>query len=184
MCKYRVRTHDKALEFCHNGRVSRNKPLSLVFTRRLPTSSVQSQSLISRIFEQAFNQGNLAIVDELVAVNCVTHSLPWGLPTGRRGLKQLIIMFRTAFPDLHCTVEDEINEGHKSAAHWTMCGTHQGPFLGNPPTGRPIAVQGIIFARIENERIAEDWILVDQMDLLQQLGIVPPPRDARVRYKD
>lgn len=70
----------------------------------------------------------------------------------------MIIMFRTAFPDLHCIVEDEINEGHKSAAHWTMRGTHQGPFLGNPPTGRPIIVQGIIFAHIENGRITEDWI--------------------------
>lgn len=143
-----------------------------------------AKSLVQRIFDQAFNQGDLAVVDELVAADGITHSLPWGLPPGRQGLKQLITIFRTAFPDLYCSVEDEINEGYKSAAHWTMCGTHQGPFLGNPPTGRPVAVQGIIFARIENERIAEDWILVDQMDLLQQLGIVPPPRDVRVRYKD
>jgi steroid delta-isomerase-like uncharacterized protein len=143
-----------------------------------------AKSLVRRIFDQAFNQGDLAIVDELVAVDGVTLSLLWGLPTGRQGLKQLVIIFRTAFPDLHCTVEDEINEGHKSAAHWTMRGTHQGRFLGNPPTGRPIVVQGIIFARIENDRIVEDWILVDQMGMLQQLGIVPPPRDARVQKKD
>jgi steroid delta-isomerase-like uncharacterized protein len=143
-----------------------------------------ANSLVQRLFDQAFNQGDLAAVDELVALEGVTHSPPWGLPASRQGLKQWITIFRAAFPDLYCTVEDEINEGHKSAAHWTMRGTHNGPFLGNPPTGRPIAVQGIIFARLENERIAEDWILVDQMDLLQQLGIVPPPRDARVRYKD
>lgn len=142
-------------------------------------SAVQSQSLICRIFNQAFNQGNLAVVDDLVAPGSVTHAVPGDLPLRQRELKQLIIMFRTAFPDLHCTVEDEINEGHKSAAHWTMCGTHQGPFLDNPPTGRPIAVQGIIFTRIENDRIAEGWVLVDQMGMLQQLGIVPPPRDAR-----
>lgn len=143
-----------------------------------------ANSLIQRIFDQAFNQGDLAIVDELVAPDGITHSIPWGMPPSRRGLKQLIIMFRTAFPDLHCIVEDEISEGYKSAAHWTMRGTHQGPFLGNPATGRPFIVQGIIFVHIKNGRIAEGWILVAQMDLLQQLGIVPPSRDARVRYKD
>ncbi|MCQ3978362.1 MAG: ester cyclase [Anaerolineae bacterium] len=134
-----------------------------------------AKSPVQRIFDQAFNQGDLAIVDELVAVDGVTHSLPWGLPTGRQGLKQLIIMFRTAFPDLHCILEDEISETHKSAAHWTMRGTHQGPFLGNPPTGRSIRVQGIIFTHTANGRIVEDWLLVDQMGMLQQLGIVPPP---------
>ncbi len=85
-------------------------------------------------------------------------------------------MFRSAFPDLHCTVEDEIGEGDKLAAHWTMRGTHKGPFLGNPPTNRPIVVQGISFARTENGRIVEDWTLVDQMSILQQLGLIPPPR--------
>jgi steroid delta-isomerase-like uncharacterized protein len=84
-------------------------------------------------------------------------------------------MFRTAFPDLQCTVEDEIREGDQFAAHWTMRGTHKGSFLGNPPTGRPVVVQGIIFARTDNGRIVEDWTLLDQLGILQQLGIVPPP---------
>lgn len=130
-----------------------------------------AKSLVQRIFDQAFNQGHLAVVDELVAVDSINHSLP----AGRQGLKQWITIFRTAFPDLHCTVEDEIYEQDKFAAHWTMRGTHRGPFLGNRPTGRPIIVQGIIFARIENGQILENWTLVDQMGLLQQLGLIPPP---------
>ncbi len=56
-----------------------------------------------------------------------------------------------------------------------MRGTHKGLFLGNPPTGRPIMVQGIIFARTENGQIVEDWTLTDQLSILQQLGLVPPP---------
>jgi steroid delta-isomerase-like uncharacterized protein len=132
--------------------------------------------LVRRIFDQAFNQGDLAIVDELVAVDGVARITSWGMPTGRMGLKQWIATFRLAFPDLHCTVEDEIYHEDKFAAHWTMCGTHWGPFLGNPPTGRPITVQGIIFARIENGQIVENWTLVDQMGMLQQLSIVPPAR--------
>jgi steroid delta-isomerase-like uncharacterized protein len=133
-------------------------------------------SLVQRIFDQAFSQGDLAVVDELVAADGLTHALSWATPGSRIGLKRLIAAFRAAFPDLHCTVEDEIREGDKFAAHWTMRGTHKGSFLGNPPTGRSIVVQGIIFARTAEGRIVEDWILVDQMGMLQQLGIVPPPR--------
>ncbi len=125
--------------------------------------------------DEAFNQGNLAVVDELVAPDGISHHLSWGIPANRMGLKQLIAMFRTAFPDLHCTIEDEIIQGDKVAAHWTMRGTHKGPFLGNPPTSKPIAAQGLIYARIENDQVIENWILVDQMGVLQQLGLVPPP---------
>jgi predicted ester cyclase len=82
-------------------------------------------------------------------------------------------MFRTAFPDLHCTVEDEIREGDKFAAHWSMRGTHKGLFMGNPPTGRQVQVQGIFFAKFEAGKILEYWMLIDQLGLLQQLGIIP-----------
>jgi steroid delta-isomerase-like uncharacterized protein len=139
-------------------------------------STDRTDSLFRRLFENAFNQGTFAVVDELVASNGVTHSVAWGMPHNREGLKQLIALFRSAFPDLHCTVDDEISAGDKVAAHWTMRGTHKGPFLGNPPTHRPIVVQGISFARTENGQIAEEWTLLDQMGMLQQLGIVPPPR--------
>lgn len=139
-------------------------------------STDQTDSLIRRMFAVAFNQGMFAVVDELVAPNGITHSVACGMPNNREGIKQLIALLRSAFPDLHCTVEDEISAGDKIAAHWTMRGTHKGPFLGNRPTNRPIVVQGMIFARMENGQIAENWTLVDQMGMLQQLGIIPPPR--------
>jgi steroid delta-isomerase-like uncharacterized protein len=138
-------------------------------------STDRTESLIRRMFDNAFNQGTFAVVDELVAPDGVSHTPAWGMPNNREGLKQLIVMLRTAFPDLHCTIEDEISEGDKVAAHWTMRGTHKGPLLGNRPTSRPIVVLGMIFAHTENGQIAEGWALLDQMSLLQQLGIVPPP---------
>jgi steroid delta-isomerase-like uncharacterized protein len=98
------------------------------------------------------------------------------MPANRMGLKQLIAMFRTAFPDLVCTIEDEIIQGDKVAAHWIMRGTHQGLFLGNSPTNKSIVVQGFIYARIENGQVIENWTMIDQMGVLQQLGLVPPPR--------
>lgn len=131
---------------------------------------------MQHIFEDAFNQGNLAAIDQLIAPDGISHHLSWGMPANRMGLKQLIAMLRTAFPDLHCTIEDQIIKGDKIAAHWTMRGTHKGLFLGNSPTNKPILVQGLIYARIENNQIIENWTVIDQMGVLQQLGLVPPPR--------
>ena len=139
-------------------------------------STAQGKSIIYRVLDEAFNQGNLAILDELVAPKSISHHLSWGTPTNRIGLKQLIAMFRTAFPDLNCTVQDEIIQGDKVAAHWTMRGTHKGLFLGNSPTSKSISVRGLIYARIENDQVIENYILIDQMGILQQLGLVPPPR--------
>jgi predicted ester cyclase len=132
--------------------------------------------LISVMFEKGFNQGNLTVVEDLLATDSITHLPAWGLPQNRLGLKQLIASLRDAFPDLHCIVEDEIHQGDKSAALCVMRGTHQRSFFGHSPTGRRIEVQGIIFTRSENDLIVENWILVDQMGILQQLGIVPPTR--------
>jgi steroid delta-isomerase-like uncharacterized protein len=143
-------------------------------------STIQSKSIIRRVFEEAFNQGNLAILDELVAPNGVSHHLSWGTPANRMGFKQWIAIFRTAFPDLSCTVEDEIKQDDKVAAHWTMRGTHKGLLLGNSPTNKPIVVQGLIYARIANGQVVENWTMIDQMGMLQQLGLVPPPRTTAV----
>jgi steroid delta-isomerase-like uncharacterized protein len=136
----------------------------------------RTESLIYRIFDQAFNQGNLEVVDELLSPKHVTHTTFGGATHGPIGLKWLVAMFRTAFPDLSCTIDDEIRQRDKFAAHWTMGGTHEGPFLGNPPTGRQVKVQGMIFGRVSNGRIVETWTLIDQIGILQQLGLVPPPR--------
>jgi len=137
----------------------------------MPTD--QTESLIRRIFDEAFNQGRLAAIDEVFTPDHFAHNAFGGAPNGPQGLKWLIAMFRTGFPDLQCTIEDEINKGDRSAALWTMRGTHKGLFQGNQPTGRPIEVQGIIFARIEEGMIVEYWMLIDQFGLLQQLGIIP-----------
>lgn len=137
----------------------------------MPTD--RTQSLICRIFEEAFNKGNLVVVDELLSPDHFAHIAFGGAPFGPGGLKWLIAMFRSAFSDLHCTVEDEISEGDQFAAHWTMRGTHTGLFLGNPPSGKRMQTQGLIFARLEGGLMVEDWMLIDHFGLLQQLGIIP-----------
>ena len=139
----------------------------------MPTTA---PSLARRIFDQAFNKGNLAIIDELLSAEATTHTVGWDVPANRLGLKQVVVTLRSAFPDLNCAINDEIVAGEKLAALWTLCGTHKGSLFSNPPTGRLVEVQAFIFARTADGRIVDEWILVDQMSMLQQLGIIPPPR--------
>lgn len=141
-----------------------------------------TSSLVRILFDQVFTQGDLALVDELVSVDSPTHIPGWGTPSNRVGLKQMIANLRAAFPDLICMVEDEIEGDHKSAALWTLRGTHQGSFFGNLPTGRRIEVQGFIFARTDKDKMIETWLLMDQMSILQQLGVVPPPRSIGTHH--
>jgi steroid delta-isomerase-like uncharacterized protein len=157
--------HNTDNELCGIFRRAQEKPFM---------SSKISPSPIRRIFEEAFNKGNLAVIDEATSPDLIAHNVIAGTPNGPQGLKLLVTMFRTAFPDLHYTVEDEIAAGDKFAVRWSMHGTHRGMFLGNPPTGKQVDVLGIMFGRTENGRIIEDWTLTDQLGILQQLGIVPP----------
>lgn len=147
----------------------------------------EGQTVIQRILDQALNRGDLAVIDQLVAPEAAPRS-EWDTPADRAGLKQLVVALRTAFPDLRCTVEEEIQMGSRSAAHWTLRGTHQGMLMGNRPTGRTVRVEGMIHARMAQDRIAEFRILVDRLGMLQQLGLVPPsavrPNDRVIRIDE
>lgn len=136
-------------------------------------ATTQTLSPIRLLFYEAFNQGNLAIVDEMLSSDHFAHNALSGAPNGPDGLKWLVAMFRAAFPDLHCNVDDEIRGGDKFSAHWTMRGMHKGLFMGYQPTGKQIQVHGIIFGKFENGMIVEYWMLIDQLRLLQQLGNIP-----------
>jgi predicted ester cyclase len=131
-------------------------------------------SPIRRIFDEAYNVGNLEVVDKALTPDHYTHITIGGAPNRPRRLKMIIAMFRTAFPDLWCIVEDEITVGDKFAARWALRGTPKGMILGNPPTGKQVDVPELVFGRTENECIIEDWILIDQLGIQEQHGIVPP----------
>jgi steroid delta-isomerase-like uncharacterized protein len=134
-----------------------------------------TKELLRRFYEEVFNQGNLAVVDSLVAPDVVDHDLPAGMPGGSEGAKLLFAGFRQAFPDLHLTVEDVIVEGNRAVARGTMTGTHRGTFLGVPPTGRRFSIHWIDVYRIEGGLIRETWHLEDFLGMLVQLGAVPAP---------
>ena len=136
-------------------------------------STEQNKALLHRIFDE-WNKHNLAGIDELCAPDYVAHgALPPGFSPDRASLGQLRIALWTAFPDMHIVVEDLIAEGDKVAARVTLRGTHQGDFMGIPPTGKQVRVPGIEIDRIEDDKFVETRANLDVLGFLQQLGAIP-----------
>ncbi len=131
-----------------------------------------NKATIRRIVEEIQNGDNLALLDELVAPNFVNHTPAPGLPPDGEGIKQLLSMFRAAFPDGSMTIEDMIAEGDKVVSCKTYRGTHQGEFMGIPPTGRHVTVGLIDIMRLVDGKVVEHWNVGDDLGLLQQLGVI------------
>ncbi len=138
-------------------------------------SAEENKALMHRFVEAVQNQHNLALLDDLLAPTFVNHSAPPGLPADREGVRQLFTLFRAAFPDGRMTIEQMVAEGDKVATRKTFQGTHQGEFLGIAPTGRQVAISLIDIVRLVDGKLVEHWNVVDNLGLLQQLGVVPAP---------
>ena len=120
--------------------------------------------------EQAINGGNLQVVDELAHPSYVYRN-PTDELRGAEAIKGLFAAYRAAFPDFHVGVDDRVVAGDRMAQAFTITGTHEGEFMGIPPTQRRIRVHGIVMSRFEDGKIVEEWEVIDQLALLQQLGV-------------
>lgn len=140
-------------------------------------SAEENKALILRGFEEGINEGDDAVFDEVISPGYVNHDMPAPTP-GPEGFKQVIGMFRAAFPDLHVEVEDVIGEGGMVCTRGTMRGAHRGEFMGVPATGNSVAVSYIDIWRIEGGKAMENWVRMDMMGMMQQLGAVPDPETA------
>ncbi len=138
----------------------------------------ENKAIVRRCWQACFNDGTLAIVDELVAPGYRWHGPGGQEVSGRDGIKQLIGAFRTAFPDIHQAYEDQLVEGDTVASRWTVTGTHQGDLFGIPPTGKPITMPGMVISRFAGDQIAEEWEEFDQLGMMQQLGVIPSPEQV------
>jgi steroid delta-isomerase-like uncharacterized protein len=138
--------------------------------------SADEHKATARRLVEAWNGAALELLDEIVAPDYLFHDpADPTMPRGPEGAKQQIRAFRTAFPDLHLTIEDEIAEGDKVVQRLSATGTHQGPLLGIPPTGKAVRTSSIEVMRIAEGKIAEHWDELDLLGLLQQLGAIPTP---------
>lgn len=122
-----------------------------------------------RLFSDLISQGDLSLVDTLIAPD---YRDPRG-PSGREGFVAGLSMIREAFPDWTSTVEELLVVGDTVAARWTVRGTNRGPFLGLPPTGRAIEMQECGFLSFRDGALVEIRRVADELSMMRQLGVVP-----------
>jgi steroid delta-isomerase-like uncharacterized protein len=127
-----------------------------------------------RYLEKIWNEGKLKIEDEIFSADYVYHDPAAPEIRGIEAHKQFVMTYRTAFPDLHFTIEDMIAKGNKVVTRWTSTGTHQGELMGIPATGKATTGMGTNILRFEDDKIVEEWSNWHTLGLLQQLGVIPP----------
>ena len=139
-------------------------------------SAEQNKALARQLVEEVLNRGNMSRADEIIAPNFVEHEeLPPEIPPGREAPKLMFTMLRRAFPDFKATSKQLIAEGDKVVLYMTWTGTQKGEFMGVPPTGKSIAIDVIDIIRIAEGQFVEHWGVMDQMAMMQQLGVMPAP---------
>jgi steroid delta-isomerase-like uncharacterized protein len=145
----------------------------------MPAAEATSNKATFRRFHDAFaNSGDSEfiskMIDEIVEPDVKNHTTTEA--TGAQVLKELFSRLHRAFPDLHVTVEDLIEEGDKVAGRNTLTGTHQGEYMGLSATGKSVTYNEIIIFRFVNGRIAETWGVVDVFSQMKQLGMISSTR--------
>ena len=139
---------------------------------------MSNEAVVARFVEEVINQGKLNIADEIVAEDFIELDPLPGQRQGRVGLKEVIAMLRTAFPDIHWVIDETISAGEKVVTRFNWSGTHRGPFLGIPPTSKRVRVIGIVIDRVVSGKMTDSRILMDTLGLMQQLGVVPNGQSA------
>ncbi len=135
-------------------------------------SPLQNQEVFRQVIEEGFNKGNYGALDPLFASDYREHQ--FGLQPTLEGFKRDIQSLRTAFPDLHLTIEDMVGDGDKVWVRMMARGTNQGPFFG-PPTGKAMTITVFDMCRFENGKIVEHWGVPDRFAVMAQLGLLPQP---------
>jgi steroid delta-isomerase-like uncharacterized protein len=141
----------------------------------------QANAAVARQFYQVLNTGDLSLLKETLAPNWVAHPLNPGQGPGRDGFGPVVRAFRTSFPDLRFTIEDLIVAREKVVVRSTARGTHQGTFLGVPPTGRPVEFRATDIHRFAHRLIVDTWHLEDFYSFLVEVKAFPAHKAASDR---
>jgi steroid delta-isomerase-like uncharacterized protein len=138
---------------------------------------MQSNSDVVRgVFEKVLNLGDIDAAGEFFWEDMVEQVPLPGQGLGLEGLKDASRGLRTAFPDMHWKVQEQVAEGAKVVSRFEWTGTHRGTFLGVPATDRLVTIWGMVIDRLEAGRIKDTRIIMDTLGLMMQLGVVTAPK--------
>ena len=140
-------------------------------------STETQKAVVRRFVEEMLNRQNLAVAEELFTADFVDHDAddPDGRRSGVDGARAEVGVFLSAFPDMRVTADQLIAEGDTVVYRGTVSGTQTGEFFGIPATGNRFSVWVWQTFRFEGDKIAEAWLHIDRLGMLQQLGVVPTP---------
>ena len=132
--------------------------------------------VVREVLEAAYNQGNLAALEELCAADAIFHRPPYPDIEGLEAFREHVADLRRTFSDVRITFDEIIVQEETLARRWTIRGTHTGrsPSMPLPPTGRGVMITGCGMTHLLDGRIVEEWIYADWLGLFQQLGAIPP----------
>lgn len=137
-----------------------------------------NKAIVRRFYEEVFNQRNVNAIDELVQTEFINNDPTPVAARDPESMKQFIKTLTQAFPDHHHAIEDLIAEGDKVVMRCTLTATHRGQFPGfleMPPTGKAICQRQIHILRVQEGKLAEHWVVRDDLTMMQQLGVIPQP---------
>jgi predicted ester cyclase len=130
---------------------------------------------VQKIFEEAYNKGNLAVLDELIDADYLRHQPPMKDVKGLAAYKKFVEDVRKAYTNFEMEVVEILQDGNKTVARIVLKGKHTGktPTLMAPPTGKEVAMMGCVVSTWENGKVIEEWAYNDYMGLTQQFGVLP-----------
>ena len=143
--------------------------------------SVEANKTTVRRWIAAFNQRNVAILDEFIAPDFVYHTRR---QRGLDSLKKSYAMLYRGFPDIHATIEDIIAEGDKVWVLVKVMGTHTGEYFGLSPTGKKFTITSVDIRRIIDGKIVEGWDAEDVLDFYKQLDVIEYTARARELFPE
>ena len=135
--------------------------------------SLQEHEAAVRRWIKAWNAHDLDAVQKLLAPDFVRHDANLPEVVGPPAERDFMVGVFGAFPDIQFEPQQFTAQGDIVVARIRVRGTHRGEFLGIPATGRAIAVQSIETFRLADGKVVEQWVLMDALGLLQQLGAIP-----------
>lgn len=133
----------------------------------------QNKAVVYRMNLEFIQGRKLEVANQILAENFVNRTPTPGLSADKKGVLDFFQIMWQAFPDMTVEIFDQVAEGDTVTTRKAFHGTHQGNFMGIAATNKQVQINVMDVIRLENQRFIEHWGLVDQMGLMQQLGVIP-----------
>ena len=137
--------------------------------------SEELKPMVRKIYEEVYNKGNLALLEDLIDPKYIRHQPPMKTVKGLDAYRKFVTDVRNAYTNFEIRLDEILVDGNKTVVRLTLSGKHTGktPTLLAPPTGKEIEMMGCTVSTWENGKVVEEWVYNDYMGLTHQFGVMP-----------